>query len=165
MYPMGNIAVKPDFRLSMSSNPRPHQKQGGQKLSELVEQCLLGRQNKTFQLAQSCCQALRAPPLARLFACALADSLANDRDSLSLLRATFHHGICKSALILALTCSMTSALTVAFFFARRIFQSRDLIWSDRITQSMPSTWASTSNGCPLILVDIGQQTIKPVLPL
>jgi hypothetical protein len=44
MYPMGNIPVKPDFRLSMSSNPRPHQKQGGQKLSELVEQCLLGRQ-------------------------------------------------------------------------------------------------------------------------
>ena len=41
---MGNIPVKPDFRLSMSSNPRPHQKQGGQKLSELVEQCLLGRQ-------------------------------------------------------------------------------------------------------------------------
>jgi hypothetical protein len=45
MYPMGNIPVKPDFRLSMSSNPRPHQKQGGQKLSELVEQCLLGRQS------------------------------------------------------------------------------------------------------------------------
>ncbi|MEY2618109.1 MAG: hypothetical protein RL522_1111, partial [Pseudomonadota bacterium] len=51
---------------------------------------LLLRQNKTFQLSQSCCQALRAPHLARLFACALADSLANDRDSLSLLRATFH---------------------------------------------------------------------------
>ena len=47
MYPMGNIPVKPDFRLSMSSNPRPHQKQGGQKLSELVEQCLLGRQLAT----------------------------------------------------------------------------------------------------------------------
>ena len=24
---------------------------------------------------------------------------------------------------------------------------------------MPSTWVTTSNGCPLILVDIGQQTI------
>ena len=32
------------------------------------------------------------------------------------------HGICKSALILARTCNMTSALTVAFFFARRFFQ-------------------------------------------
>ena len=36
-----------------------------------------------------------------------------------------HHGICKSAFILALTCSMTSVLTAAFFLARRIFQSRD----------------------------------------
>ena len=35
------------------------------------------------------------------------------------------HGICKSAFILALTCSMTPALSVAFFLARRIFQSRD----------------------------------------
>jgi hypothetical protein len=49
MYPMGNIPVKPDFRLSMSSNPRPHQKQGGQKLSELVEQCLLGRHTNFLQ--------------------------------------------------------------------------------------------------------------------
>ncbi len=39
--------------------------------------------------------------------------------------SAFHHVICKSAFILALTCSMTSALTVAFFLARRIFQSRD----------------------------------------
>ena len=46
------------------------------------------------------------------------------RSALSLC-ATFHHGICKSAFILALTCSMTSALTAAFFLARRIFQSRD----------------------------------------
>jgi tRNA(fMet)-specific endonuclease VapC len=26
-------------------------------------------------------------------------------------------------------------------------------------------WVTTSNGCPLILVDTGQHTIKPVLPL
>lgn len=44
MYPMGNIAVKPDFRLRMSSNPRPYQKQGVWELSELVEQSLLARQ-------------------------------------------------------------------------------------------------------------------------
>ena len=41
MYPMGNIPVKPDLRLSMSSNPRPRQKQWGSKLSELVKQSLL----------------------------------------------------------------------------------------------------------------------------
>lgn len=40
MYPMGNIAVKPDFRLRMSSNPRPYQKQGVWELSELVERPL-----------------------------------------------------------------------------------------------------------------------------
>ncbi|MEY4214683.1 MAG: hypothetical protein RL458_2909 [Pseudomonadota bacterium] len=41
---MGDIAAKPDFRLSMSSNTRLHQKQGTLKLSELVKQSLLGRQ-------------------------------------------------------------------------------------------------------------------------
>jgi hypothetical protein len=40
MYPMGNIFVKPDFRLSMGSNPRPHQKQGAWELSELVKDSL-----------------------------------------------------------------------------------------------------------------------------
>ena len=75
MYPMGNIAVKPDFRLSMSSNPRPHQKQGGQKLSELVKQSSPTRQNKTFELAHSSCKSLRAAHHAGLFACALADPM------------------------------------------------------------------------------------------
>ena len=50
--------------------------------------------------------------------------LARTRSLLALC-AAFHHGICKSAFILALTCSMTSSLTVDFFLARRIFQSRD----------------------------------------
>ena len=68
MYPMGNIAVKPDFRLSMSSNPRPYQKQGVWELSELVKQSLLGRQNKSFQLAQPGCKAPEAPHHAGLFA-------------------------------------------------------------------------------------------------
>ena len=68
MYPMGNIPVKPDFRLSMSSNPRPHQKQGGQKLSELVEQCLLGRQYLNFQLAISKWKLPEVPPCAGFFA-------------------------------------------------------------------------------------------------
>ena len=41
------------------------------------------------------------------------------------VRNVDHQGICKSAFTFALTCCMTSALTEAFFLARRIFQSRD----------------------------------------
>jgi len=52
----------------MSSNPRFHQKKGGRKLSKLFIQSLLGRQNKTFQLAQSSCKSLRVAHHAGLFA-------------------------------------------------------------------------------------------------
>ncbi len=76
-----------------------------------------------------------------------------------------HHDICNSAFILALTCSMTSAVTTAFLLAFRTFQSSDFTWSDRTAQSTPSTCVTTSNGWPLIRVDNGQHTMSPALPL
>lgn len=44
MYPVGNELIKSDLRLDVDSNLRPHPKQEVEKLSELVEQSLLGRQ-------------------------------------------------------------------------------------------------------------------------
>ncbi len=58
------------------------------------------------------------------------------------------HGICKSALIFARTCNMTSALTAAFFFARKIFQSRDFTWSIRHIGMRRHQSASCPTGRP-----------------
>ena len=66
-----------------------------------------------------------------------------------------------SAFILARTCTMTSGATTAFLRAQWIFQSSDLTWSDNTAQAAPSMVVSTSNGCPLIFVVIGQQTMSP----
>ena len=68
MYPMGNISVKLGLEQLVSSNPRPHQNLIHFDLSKLAKRPVLGRQNKSFQLAQSGCQALRAPHHAGLFA-------------------------------------------------------------------------------------------------
>jgi len=93
-------------------------------LSKLFIQFLLGRQNTTWLFpingGRRIRGFLRAPSTGVYRQGSPPDQAADSE----VLRA-FHHGICKSAFILALTCIMTSVLTVAFFLARRIFQSRD----------------------------------------